>query len=79
VVTALSAMVLLGGRPVGGPVVGWVADLAGPCAAIAIGSVTVLAAGVLTVRRLGDNPHDPTERYASREDRVGFINPKDTR
>jgi MFS family permease len=55
-VMALSAMVLLGGLPVGAPIVGWIGDLAGPRAAIALGSVTALAAGVLTLRPLGLRP-----------------------
>lgn len=43
-VLALQAMVFLGSTPIGGPVVGWVADAAGPRAAIALGGVACLAA-----------------------------------
>jgi hypothetical protein len=48
-VMALSAMVL----PVGGAIVGWIGDLAGPRAAIALGSATALAACALAMHRLG--------------------------
>lgn len=43
-VMALFAMVLLGGIPIGAPVVGGIADLAGPRAAVAVGSVAAIVA-----------------------------------
>jgi MFS family permease len=49
-VMALAAMVLLGGIPIGGPIVGWIADVAGPRVAVAAGSITALLAGVVVLR-----------------------------
>jgi MFS family permease len=51
-VMALSAMVLLGGLPIGGPIVGWVADLAGPRIGVAVGSVAALLAGAVALRHV---------------------------
>ena len=45
-VLAIQAMVFLGSTPIGGPLVGAVADLAGPRAAIAVGGLACLAAAV---------------------------------
>ncbi len=49
-VMALSAMVVLGGLPIGGPIVGWISDVAGPRAGVAIGSLAALLAAALVVR-----------------------------
>lgn len=43
-VLAIQGMVFLGSAPIGGPLVGWVADTAGPRAAIAVGGLACLAA-----------------------------------
>jgi MFS family permease len=51
-VMALSAMVLLGGLPIGGPIVGWISDVAGPRAGVTVGSLTALLAAALVVRYL---------------------------
>lgn len=51
-VMALSAMVLLGGLPIGAPLVGWIADLAGPRTAVAVGSMAAVLAGTVVLRRL---------------------------
>jgi MFS family permease len=51
-VMALAAMVLLGGLPIGGPIVGWVADFAGPRVGVAVGSIAALLAGAVTLRHL---------------------------
>lgn len=56
-VLALQAMVFLGSTPVGGPIVGWIAEQAGARVAIAVGAVAALAAGawgVLAARRVRD-------------------------
>ena len=58
-VMALAAMVLLGGLPIGGPIVGWVADLAGPRAGVAVGSLAALLAGAVVLRHL---PAQPAQR-----------------
>jgi MFS family permease len=52
-VLAIQAMVFLGSTPVGGPLVGWVADTAGPRAAIALGGVACLGAVAYGAGRLG--------------------------
>ncbi|HYI61637.1 MAG TPA: MFS transporter [Acidimicrobiales bacterium] len=52
-VLALQAMVFLGSTPIGGPVVGWVSDTAGPRAGIALGGVACLAAAAWASRALG--------------------------
>ncbi|RDH74507.1 MFS transporter [Mycolicibacterium moriokaense] len=51
-VMALSAMVIVGGLPIGGPIVGVVADVAGPRAGVAVGSVAAVAAAALVARHL---------------------------
>ena len=51
-VMALAAMVLLGGLPIGAPIIGWIADFAGPRTAVAVGSMAALLAGALVLRHL---------------------------
>jgi MFS family permease len=43
-VMALRLAVVLGGTPIGAPIVGWVADTAGPRWALAVGAAAGLAA-----------------------------------
>ncbi|WCO65840.1 MFS transporter [Iamia majanohamensis] len=43
-VLALQAMVFLGSTPIGGPIVGWVSDVLGPRAGIALGGLACLGA-----------------------------------
>jgi MFS family permease len=43
-VLALQAMVFLGSTPIGGPIVGWISDTAGPRVGIVVGGVACLAA-----------------------------------
>ena len=52
-VLAIQAMVFLGSTPIGGPIVGWVADLAGPRASLTVGAIGCLAAAVYGARSLG--------------------------
>lgn len=52
-VMALFAIVLMGGVPIGAPLVGVLADVAGPRAAVAAGSVAVLLAACCVARRTG--------------------------
>jgi MFS family permease len=59
-VMALAAMVLLGGLPIGGPIVGWIADLAGPRTGVAVGSVAALLAGAVVLRHLPARNTNPT-------------------
>ncbi len=51
-VMALAAMVLLGGVPIGGPIIGWVADLTGPRTGVAVGSLAALMAGAMVLLHL---------------------------
>jgi MFS family permease len=52
-VLALQAMVFLGSTPIGGPIVGWIAERAGARYAVAVGAAAALGAGLwgLTVDR----------------------------
>jgi MFS family permease len=45
-VMALYAVVFLGSTPIGGPLVGWLAELAGPRAALAVGGLAAVVAGL---------------------------------
>lgn len=49
-VTALRIAVALGGAPIGGPATGWIADHAGPRAALLVGAAAGLGAAALGVR-----------------------------
>ncbi len=51
-VMALAAMVIVGGLPIGGPIVGWVAELTGPRGGLALGATAALAAGAAVLSRL---------------------------
>lgn len=55
-VLAIQAMVFLGSTPIGGPLVGWLADAAGPRAAVALGGVACLVAAGYGARALGPVP-----------------------
>jgi MFS family permease len=59
-VMALAAMVLLGGVPIGGPIVGWIADFAGPRTGVAAGSVAALLAGAVVLRYFSARSTNPT-------------------
>lgn len=63
-VMALAAMVVLGGLPVGGPVVGVVADLLGPRGALGAGALIALVAALTVLRPCNvprRNPPRPSE------------------
>lgn len=67
-VLALSSMVLLGGLPIGGPIVGWICDAAGPRSGVAIGSLAALLAAALVMRHLPQHVpapprFDPVRRF----------------
>jgi MFS family permease len=55
-VLALQAMVFLGSTPIGGPIVGWVADVGGPRAGLILGGAACLGAAAYGQRALGDAP-----------------------
>ena len=66
-VMALAAMVLLGGLPIGGPIVGWVADFAGARVGVTVGSIAALVAGAVTLRhlRVGGTTLTPPARWTA--------------
>lgn len=72
-VLAIQAMVFLGSTPIGGPMVGWVADTAGPRAAIALGGVACLVAAAYGANRLGVSwrGHQPTSHQDT--DQVALV------
>ena len=45
-VMALYSVVFLGSTPIGGPIVGWLSEVAGPRAGLVLAGVAALAAGV---------------------------------
>ena len=51
-VLAIQAMVFLGSTPIGGPIVGWVSDTAGPRAGILVGAVACVVAAAYGARHL---------------------------
>jgi MFS family permease len=51
-VLAIQGMVFLGSTPIGGPIVGWIADTAGPRAGIALGAAACFAAAAYGARAL---------------------------
>jgi MFS family permease len=51
-VLAIQSMVFLGSTPIGGPVIGWVSDAAGPRIGLLIGAVACAAAAVVGVRAM---------------------------
>ena len=51
-VLALLAVVFLGSTPIGGPITGWISETYGARWALALGAVTSLVAGALTLRAL---------------------------
>ena len=62
-VLALQAMVFLGSTPIGGPIVGWVSDVAGPRAGVVVGGVACLGAALYGYRALrGVSTERPEDR-----------------
>lgn len=58
-VLALQAMLFLGSTPVGGPVVGWIADQFGARYSVALGAIAAFGAGLwglAVLRRAGEEP-----------------------
>lgn len=49
--------------PVGGPIVGWIGEHAGPRWGLAIGGLAALTAGALGFRSLGRLRHEPAGAY----------------
>jgi MFS family permease len=64
-VLAIQSMVFLGSTPIGGPLIGWISDLAGPRAGVAVGGVACLVAAAYGARLLrvpfhADTAESPT-------------------
>jgi MFS family permease len=58
-VMALWAVAFMGSTPIGGPLVGWIVQVAGARVGLAVGALSCLAAaglGLLAMRRLGGSP-----------------------
>lgn len=51
-VLAIQSMVFLGSTPIGGPIVGWISDVAGPRAGIVVGGISCLVAAAYGSRAL---------------------------
>ncbi len=58
-VMALAAMVLVGGLPIGGPIVGMIIDVAGPGAGVMVGSVAALLVVAVALRHLPSRATTP--------------------
>jgi MFS family permease len=69
-VMALFSVVFLGSTPIGGPLVGWIAEVAGPRAALGVGAVATLLTGVVAVaavRRAARRARRPAPEPAAQE------------
>jgi MFS family permease len=62
-VLAIQAMVFLGSTPIGGPLVGWITDGAGPRAGVLVGGLACFAAAAYGATRL-DLDHLPSAPHA---------------
>ncbi|MCU1353374.1 MAG: arabinose efflux permease family protein [Acidimicrobiales bacterium] len=77
-VLAIQSMVFLGSTPIGGPLVGWISDAAGPRAGIALGGIGCLVAAAYGSRALGEKaerrPCDPvtTQQVAVDDEAVSL-------
>jgi MFS family permease len=63
-VLAIQSMVFLGSTPIGGPIVGWVADLAGPRVAVLIGAAGCVVAAAYGARALDVGRRGPVDHRA---------------
>ena len=76
-VLAIQAMVFLGSTPIGGPIIGWIADAAGARMAIVVGAGGCLVAAAygakaLDVRRRGHHEAAPVAAPAGTSDAVSL-------
>ena len=74
---AIQSMVFLGSTPIGGPIVGWVADAAGPRVAVSIGAVGCVIAAVygaraLDVSRRGRDDHRAMDEAVFEDESVAL-------
>jgi MFS family permease len=63
-VLAIQAMVFLGSTPIGGPIVGWIADAAGPRAGLLVGAVSCFVAAAYGSRAMRPGPLEAPEPVA---------------
>lgn len=66
-VLALYAMLFLGSTPIGGPFIGWVADVSNARVAVAVGGVASGLAALWTLRRVRADARDEMDETAERE------------
>ncbi|HEY7256815.1 MAG TPA: MFS transporter [Solirubrobacterales bacterium] len=72
-VMALWSVTFLGSTPIGGPIVGVIAEYVGPRAGLAVGSVACLLAAAIGATALRHAP--PSERYAPRPEGIPIAAP----
>ena len=70
-VMALYSVVFLGSTPIGGPIVGWLAEVAGPRSGLVLGGVAALAAAVGGAIAFARRRDPEFSRAASRAPRRG--------
>jgi MFS family permease len=64
-VMAIYAMVFVGTTPIGGPLVGWLCEVAGPRAGLGVGAAAAILAGLIGGAALRDTTLSPATRFAS--------------
>lgn len=69
-VMALAAMVLVGGLPIGGPIVGMIVDHVGPRAGVMVGSVAALLVAAVALRHQPPGDQTPRQFHANLTERV---------
>jgi hypothetical protein len=74
-VLALLSVVFLGSTPIGGPIVGWVAEVTNPRAAVALGGAGALAVLAWALRQLRAHPELGTSAPAGRTAPAGEAPP----
>src|SRR5690606_5981316 len=78
-VLALLSVVFLGSTPIGGPIVGWVAEATNPRAAVALGGAGALAVLAWALRQLRAHPERGTAAPAGRAAPAGSAAPAGAR
>ena len=61
-VMALWAVAFLGSTPIGGPIIGWIGEYAGPRWGLGVGGLAALIAGTLGLRTLAARPGPVTAK-----------------
>ena len=63
---ALYSVVFLGSTPIGGPIVGWLAEVAGPRSGLVLAGIAAIAAGDRRLDRLRPRPRSGVQAPARR-------------